>query len=196
MMTIQRGKPWGTTVGRPGDLARAESDAELADWVANGRHGSYGLADGDLYRALGAPPDRAEMQRLPVDGMEVVVDERRMLAVAHVVARHRWWRGPLLAVMNGDHLGAWNVAPRAHPNDGRFDVIEVAPTMSLRSRLQARSRLASGTHLPHPDISVRTATEAAWEFDRPMRIVVDGVDVGRGRRLSVRLLADRFTVHV
>lgn len=195
-MTIQRGQPWGTTVRRPGDLARAESDAELAGWVANGRHGSYGLAGGDLYRALGAPPDREEMQRLPVDGLDVVVDERRMLAVAHVVARHRWWRGPLLAVMNGDHLGAWNVAPRAHPNDGRFDVIEVAPTMSLRSRLQARSRLASGTHLPHPDISVRVATEAAWEFDRPMRIVVDGVDVGRGRRLSVRLLADRFTVHV
>jgi hypothetical protein len=195
-MTIQRGQPWGTTVQRPGDLALAPSDAALAGWVANGRPGSYGLAGGDLYRSLGAPPDRAVMQRLPVDGLEVVVDERRVLAVAHVVARHRWWRGPLLAVMNTDHLGTWNLAPRAHPNDGRFDVIEVAPTMSLRSRLQARSRLASGTHLPHPDITVRVATEAAWEFGRPMRIVVDGVDVGRGRRLSVRLLADLFTVHV
>jgi diacylglycerol kinase family enzyme len=136
------------------------------------------------------------MQLLPVDALEVTFDAETTIAVAHVIVRRRWWRGPLLAVMNADHVGNWNVAPRAHPNDGRFDVVEVAPTMSIRHRLQARARLAQGTHVPHPDIAVRAASTAVWEFRRPMRLAVDGVDRGRVRRLAVRLVPDHFSVHV
>ena len=32
--------------------------------------------------------------------------------------------------MNVDRLGHWDVAPRAHPNDGRVDVVEVDAAMS------------------------------------------------------------------
>jgi diacylglycerol kinase family enzyme len=119
-----------------------------------------------------------------------------VLAVAHVVARRGWWRGSLLAVMNADHVGDWNVAPRAHPNDGKVDAVEVAASMSLRHRWQARERLPQGTHVPHPSITVRTLTESAWTFERPMDVRIDGVAHGRATRLAVDVLADHFAIHV
>jgi hypothetical protein len=195
-MTIRRGEEWGRPVVRPADLRRAESDAELAEWVAAGRPGEYGLCAGDLHRSVGAPPDRSEMRRLPCDAMRVVTDTGEWIAVAHVVARRSWWRGPIVAVMNADHIGDWNVAPRAHPDDGRLDVVEVSPAMAMRDRLQARSRLAAGTHLPHPSIATRSTERAEWDFGRRLRLHIDGVDRGSSRRLSVEVLPDHFAIVV
>lgn len=195
-MTIQKGAEWGTPIERPDDLVVANSDAELAALVGTGTVRSLGLAGGDLHRSLGSPGPRQQMRRLPVDALMVEIDEARSLAVAHVVARRSWWRGTVLAVMNCDHVGVWNVAPRAHPNDGRFDVVEAAPTMPLRSRLQARTRLASGTHVPHPKVSVTTATQRSWRFETAMRIWVDGVEHERCTRLSVAIAPDHFEICV
>lgn len=195
-MTIQRGQEWGVTVERPGALMAAADDADLARLVLADRHGCYGLSGGDLFRSLGSPDPRDPVQRLPIDALAVTIDDREALAVAHVIVRRGWWRGGLLAVMNADHVGAWNVAPRAHPNDGRFDVVEVDAAMSLRHRWQARGRLPHGTHLPHPDIAVRTATEASWAFPRPRRVWIDGVAAGAVSRLAVSVLPDHFEIHV
>ncbi len=195
-MTIRKGEPWGEAVERPDDLHIADTDAALADAVRSGVVVPVGLSGGDLHRAVGSPSPRATMQRLPVDVLDVIADERDFIAVAHVVARRSWWRGRVLAVMNVDHLGDWNVAPRAHPNDGRFDVIDVDQEMTVRQRWQARGRLEAGTHVPHPMISVRTATEMSWTFARPYGIWVDGVHVTDAQSLSIGVHADAFAVVV
>jgi hypothetical protein len=196
-VTIRRGSEWGTPIERPVDLVVAGSDAELASLVASGTDDAcLGVSGGDLHRSLGAPLQRHDMRRLPVDVLHVELDGRPILAVAHVVARRGWWRGPLLAAVNCDHIGTWNVAPRAHPNDGRFDVVEVDASMSIRSRLEARRRLPNGTHVPHPDISVSTADHRSWSFARPMRVWIDGIDCGRCRQLSVAIGPDHFTICV
>jgi hypothetical protein len=195
-VTIQRGEEWGVTVERPATLVLAGDDAALARLVLADRHGCYGLSGGDVFRSLGSPEPRDPVQRLPMDALAVAIDDRELLAVAHVIVRRGWWRGSLLAVMNADHVGSWNVAPRAHPNDGRFDVVEVDAAMSLRDRWQARGRLPHGTHVPHPHISVRTATERSWSFPVPRRVWIDGVAVGAATRLAVRVLPDHFEIHV
>ncbi|MAT03984.1 MAG: hypothetical protein CL424_02950 [Acidimicrobiaceae bacterium] len=112
-----------------------------------------------------------------------------------MLVRRSWWRGRVVACMNVDHLGDWNVAPRAHPNDGRLDIVECSPTMPLRARWAARRRLVAGTHVPHPDIEVGRVRERSWTFARPHRVWIDGVDVGRTEMLTVRCLDDRFVVH-
>lgn len=200
-MTIRRGEEWGRSVARPAGLVIAASDAELAALVRADPSGAYGLSGGDIFRSLGSPAPRDPLQRLPMDALEVRLDDHDpVLAVAHLVAwRGRWlgwWRGPLLAVMNADHVGEWNVAPRAHPNDGKGDAVQVATTMSLRHRWQARSRLPQGTHVPHPSIDVRTFTESAWTFPRPANVRIDGVAYGRAVRVAVRVLPDHFAIHV
>jgi hypothetical protein len=195
-MTIKNGQPWGTPVARPVDLVVADGDAELAQLVARDASGAFGVGGGDLHRSLGAPPGRDPMQRLTVDALRVRIDDQEVLAVAHVVARTGWWRGPLLAVLNCPYVGAWHVAPRAHPNDGRFDVVEVGAGMSVRQRLHARRRLPLGDHLPHPQITVRTAESDAWTFQSPRDIYVDGVRRGRTTRLAVVISPDHFGIYI
>lgn len=191
-MTIRPGEPWGVEVDRPSDLVVVDDDAALAR-----RPGlATAVRGGDVFRSLGSPTVRDRMQRLEVDGITVTVDGRRYDAVAHVVMRRRWWRGRIVAVMNVDHLGPWNVAPRAHPNDGRLDVVDVADDMSVRDRWVARGRLAGGTHVPHPCISVGRATSRSWRFEDPIDVEIDGVAVGRAGDVAVEVVPDRYIVLV
>ena len=78
--------------------------------------------------------------------LRVDADGRRLTAVAHVVARGGgpWWRGPIVAVMNADRLGRWDVAPRAHPNDGRLDVVEVDAVDAAPGTLAGAAAAADG----------------------------------------------------
>lgn len=174
----------------------AGSDAELAQLVARDPSGAYGIRGGDLHRSLGAPPPRETTQQLPLDALRVRCDDVEWLAVAHVVVRDSWWRGPLLAVLNCAYVGHWNVSPRAHPNDGRFDVVEVTADMSVRQRLQARRRLPLGAHLPHPNITARTAESQTWSFGAPRHVFVDGLGLGRVVRLTIEISPDHFSIHI
>ena len=195
-MTIRKGEAWGEPVERPSDLPLVTTDAGISRRYAIDPARPVGLSGGDLFGSLGCPPPRDAAQRLPIDLLEVTLDGVPTFAAAHVVLRRGWWRGPVTAVMNVDRIGEWNVAPRAHPNDGRFDVVTVAPTMSVRDRWQARKRLPSGTHLPHPEIEVRTATDREFAFGRPVHVWVDGVRVADATSVTATIRPDAFAVVV
>lgn len=199
-MTVRRGTEWGDLVAAPDGAAEVTSDGELAAAIGGGGPPVV-VRGGDLHRALGAPPASEQARRVPIDVLHVVADGAdEILAVAHVVVRLRgqlgWWRGPIVAAMNVDHLGAWDVAPRAHPNDGWLDVVEVSPAMSVRARWQARRRLATGTHVPHPDITVRRARSVSFEFVEPLGLWVDRVPRGTVRSLAVTIEPDAAVVYV
>ena len=139
------------------------SDAEARRVVEAARRAGdpvppLGLLGGDLCRTLGGRGDRARLDGpdaavLPVDLGSVLLDGRQHWFVAHLVARRSWWRGRIVAAMNAEFLGDWDVAPRAHPDDGVLDLFDVAASMSLTDRLAARRRLPAGGHLPHPAIA-------------------------------------------
>ena len=193
---IRKGEDWGEVVAAPADLVDVTSDAALAAHLeaADGR--PVRVRGGDLLTTVGgALGDGCTVRRLPIDVLRVESDAGEWLAIAHVVARRSWWRGSLLAVMNVDRLGAWDVAPRAHPDDGRADVVEVDPAMGIRDRWQARRRLPSGTHVPHPLLHVRRITDASWTFERPCRLWVDGVARATVRSLRVVVEPDAAVVH-
>lgn len=203
-MTIRKGEAWGSEVERPVDLRIAHTDAELASWIradpAPERH-AYAVDGGDLHRTVGAPRSMGPtLHRLPIDVLDVTTDSGNHLAVAHVVVRRRgwwgWWRGPVVAVCNVDHLGAWYVAPRAHPNDGRCDVVAVDAAMSARDRWEARRRLPTGSHVPHPSISMRPATEWTWSGRADVHVWVDGVDTGPASTVTVHVVPDAAAIHV
>ena len=128
--------------------------------------------------------------RLPVDLGSVLVDGRQHWFVAHLVARRGWWRGRIVAAMNAEFLGPWDVAPRAHPGDGLLDVLDVAPAMSLTDRWAARSRLRSGGHVPHPAIASAAGPRCRSSSTAPTPVWLDGERVGDARRLSVRVEPD------
>jgi hypothetical protein len=199
-LTVKRGSSWGEPVVVPIDTLEVGSDSELAAALSGGEPLSLLVRGGDLHRSLGAPRGAAATTRLPIDVIDVTADDRGFTAVAHVIARRRgrlgWWRGPIIAVMNVDHRGRWDVAPRAHPNDGWLDVVDVDEAMSWRARWQAWRRLPTGTHLPHPDIGARRTRAETFSFDQPLSLWVDGVERGTVRLLSVAVRPDGAVVYV
>jgi diacylglycerol kinase family enzyme len=177
-------------------------DAELRRLVEVARRAGeplpiVGLAGGDLCRTAGGRGDvgrmrSAEAVHLPVDVASVMIDGVQHWFVAHLVARGAsWWSGRILAVMNAQWLGSWDVAPKSHPNDGLLDVLD--SDLSWDDRLKARRRLASGTHVPHPGIRQQRVAEASFELERPLTVHLDGEQVAVARSLAVRLEPDALT---
>ncbi|MEX2292482.1 MAG: hypothetical protein WD691_01740 [Acidimicrobiales bacterium] len=197
-MTIRKGEAWGRASPLPADGAVVRSDAEARAIVTAARRRNaavptLGLLAGDLCATLGGGGDEArlhspEAMTLPVDLGSVLIDGRQHWFVAHLVVRRSWWRGRVVAAMNAQYLGDWDVAPRSHPNDGRLVILDGNPPFG--QRILARRRLPLGTHLPHPGIDVRRVAALQLDLERPMPIELDGERVGVGRRLSIRVEPD------
>ena len=140
-----------------------------------------GSAGGDLTGG-GRPRQGA---RMFVDAGAALVDGRLVWFAAHLVARRMWWRGRVLVVANAAFMGRGNVAPRAHPGDGRLDVLDCK--LSLGARIRARSRLAAGTHVPHPAIEQRRVAAAQFDLDPALDVYADGRRLARAGTVSVRV---------
>ena len=199
-MTVRKGEAWGEAGGLPPGGVVVASDAEARAVVEAARRAgdpvpALGLVGGDLCRTLGGRADRARIEggggvRVPVDLGSVLVDGRHHWFVAHLVARRSWWRGRVVAAMNAEFLGPWDVAPRAHPGDGLLDVVDAAASLSLADRWRARRRLPAGAHVPHPDIAVSRRAAVQIDLDSPTPVWLDGDRVGEARHLSIRLEPD------
>jgi len=203
-MTIRKGEPWGEAGVLADDGVVVSSDAEARQVLESTRRAGapppeLGLLGGDLWRTVGGRADPARLRngegvRLPVDLGVVLLDGVRHVFVAHLVARRSWWHGRVVAVMNAQWLGRWDVAPRSHPNDGLLDVLD--GDLSLDDRLKARGRLPTGTHVPHPGIHQQRVPALQLDLGRPTPVWLDGERVGRARRLSIRVEPDAVTVVV
>ena len=202
-MPIERGKDWGDDAPLGLVDVIATTDAEVRtvveeSWAAGTEVPSIALLGGDLWRALGSPVGGLQRIRsrdakmVPIDAAQVRLDDRSCVAVAHVFCMKSWWYGPITAVMNSEWRDTWRVAPKAHPNDGRFDLLE--GDLPIRERWLARSRLRTGDHLPHSGIRSERVTHLERTFERPFRIRIDGVDEGRHRSIAVRVVPDAFNV--
>jgi hypothetical protein len=203
-VTIHKGEPWGVTGTLPDDGVVVRSDAEARAVVeASRRVGApvpvLGLLGGDLCRTLGGTGDEGRLRSgealvVPCDLGAALVDGRMHWFVAHLVARRGWWRGRALVVANAAWLGDWNVAPASHPNDGVLETFDARVPVGQRTAV--RARLRTGTHLPHPGIATRRAAAAQFRLERPMPVYLDGLSVGEGSDVSVRVEPDALTVVV
>ncbi len=156
-----------------------------------------GLIGGDLCRTMGGPGDRARLtsddaRTYPIDLGVARVDGVDHLFVAHVIARRSWWRGRVVAVMNAQWLGSWDLGPKSHPNDGLLDCSD--GDISLGDRLKARGRLATGTHVPHPGIITARTRERTFTFDRSLHVWIDGIAIGSATTLEVSLEPDALRI--
>ena len=204
-MSVRRNEDWGELSKMPDDAVVAAGDREVSRlieraWSDHESLPEVGLTAGDLRRALGGRRDSRHLHDdedvlgATIDVGSVIVDGRRFAFVAHVIARSRWWSGPVFAVMNSEWLGDWIVAPRAHPGDGYFDLVEAR--LSLGDRIKARRRLPTGTHVPHPSIHVRKVTETEIIFGTTRAIYVDGEHVGRAAAMQIECHREGLRAYV
>jgi hypothetical protein len=203
-VTIRKGEAWGEPAELPPEgILRARNDREASRAIELRVEAGQSLvpifvAGGDMARTMGGgTPGRLETVHVrgSVDLLRVTADGRVHWALAHVVARCSWWRGDVLVAMNAQFLGPYDLAPRSHPNDGRVDVLRIEPHMRARSRWQARARARTGTHLPHPQLTMQSAGEWHTTFDRQLHLFVDGKRVGDVRDLRIEVVPDALTLH-
>jgi len=198
-LPVARGEAWGQPGALPRHGVLVGSDREARAIVTAARRAGepvppLGLLGGDLCKTLGGTGDEERIRsdqavQLPCDLGSVLLDGRLHWFVAHLVVRRSWWRGRVVAAMNAQYLGRWDVAPRGHPNDGRFDVLDA--DLPFDERLQARSRLRTGTHVPHPRIEQRHVAAIQIELDRPTPVWLDGERLDEPvRTLSLRIEPD------
>jgi hypothetical protein len=182
-MTIRRGEPWGDVGPLPVGTVVARSDAEVSAIVTAARRSGgnpppVALLGGDLMRAVGGTGDEGrlagEVARMPIDVVRATSEDTTGWFVAHLVGRRSWWRGEVVAAMNAQHVGRWDVAPRGHPDDGRIEIVRIAPTMTVRDRWRASRRAVHGAHVPHPDIEIVTVRSTDIRTSRPLRWWLDG----------------------
>ena len=198
-MTIGRGGEWGRAVAPPAHVHVAANDADVVRLLQD-ESAPVMVTGGDLARTLGTPPPapRDTVLELPIDLLEVTTDRGAAVACAHVTVRSAWsrggwWHGPVIAVMNAQFVGDWDVAPRGHPNDGRAEIVE-ANDLTLRDRIEVRRRLPHGTHLPHPGITVRSVPAATWDFSRARVVSIDGAAPFPTSSLSITVLPDAAVI--
>lgn len=203
-MTVEKGIDWGAMGPAPVDLVVVATDTEAraalsGPWRDGRPLPALGLLGGDLCRTLGGRGgDAARLRRAgtvaTVDLGVATLDGERHLFVAHLVARRSWWWGRVVAAMNAQFLGPWDVAPRAHPGDGRIDVLDA--DLAVGDRWKARARLPSGAHVPHPGIAQTRAARWTTTFARPTPIRLDGEVVASARAVEVTVEADALQVVV
>lgn len=204
-MSVRRNEDWGDIGKMPANAVVVGSDREVGRlveraWTDNVALPEVGLTGGDLRRALGGRRNSRRLQGdddvvgALIDVGAVVVNGHRFAFVAHVIARSRWWSGPVFAVMNSEWLGDWIMAPRAHPGDGHFDFVEAR--LSFGDRIKARRRLPTGTHVPHPSIQVRRVTTTAITFGTTRAVFVDGEHVGTAAAMQIECHREALRAYV
>jgi len=202
---ISKGQDWGRRAVVPADVVVCTDDAAAGAVVAAARGRPEDIAPvlltgGDLHRTLGGGSGPTvgvgdEATRVSCDIGEVLLDGKLRWFVAHLVIGGPWWARPTTVVANAAFWRSANVAPRAHPGDGKLDMVEAR--LALRQRLLSLRRLRSGSHTPHPDIST-----SRWENHqldlgpRGDRVSLDDVPVGRVDRVVVRVEPSALVVYV
>ena len=168
---------------RPGALVRFRPDAssDLAGTVglahsprgAGGRDAAPGVELAlDLLR-LDDGPDAANMVVIGTPPDALGPFARRFGANVRIDGRPVF-HGPCTTVVIaiGQFRRGLDLVPRGHPGDGRAEVQVYA--VPARERRALRARLATGTHVPHPQITQRSGARITVSVDRRVPVEIDG----------------------
>ena len=197
---IRRGEPWGHAAIMPDTVVEANSDAALA---MCDRSELIFISHGDIARSIGNPTLPAKGSRcteISVDAMKCTLQRRGsedlpIIAASSIVVG-RFWKGRHIVVSNAGWLNDANLAPRAHPNDGVVEMLTMSSEMNLRQRFFARRRMFTGTHLPHPDITMRRESSIQILREGNETLKIDGIDFSEWTHLAIDVMPDYWRVLV
>lgn len=218
-MTIRKDGSYGTPVSRPTTLHVLQSDLEIAQHYISGDSATTcTVTQGSIAQSLGISsgriPDPDPNQQMTLVDIDLLqIDFRtttpltanssakasssttsRIVVAGTIVIQHRTLLSTCLILSNSGLLRGRDVLPRAHPNDGFVDVLEVDPKNSIRQRAIAWRRSAIGSHLPHPSFRVSRSTNFQWSGS-PSHMIADGVTYKGVVWLQCTVLADAIKLY-
>lgn len=198
---ITRGEQWGIPTTRTHADIVVRGDRDLA---SRSKELRLIVQTGDIAHSLGdpvSPQVGAECLEVPIDALRVNISMRdgsnvSTLASSHVMIGH-WLHGRLICVSNSGFIGKKNISPRAHPNDGFFDVMSLQPSMGLQQRVLARHKSTLGTHVPHP--LVESGRAKGIEYSSASRfesLRVDGRRIPSWTAVQIEIVPDYWRLLV
>ena len=193
-MNIEKGRSWGSLSPLPPDGVIIKTNKELLEKVNNcKRQGidlpTFGLLGGDLWRTLGGrrAEERlygGEATTLDIDLGCALLDGKIFWFCAHMFIGSKL-KGEKIFISNVAHYGKTNPAPKAHPGDGKFDMLEVK--LSPFQTFKAVKRVSAGTHIPHPGIKYKQVSSEQFSFEKKLSIEIDGKNIGKFSTVSIRI---------
>jgi len=216
-MTISKHGLYGTPVSRPSSLHVLRSDLGIAQhYVSGDTATTCTVTKGSIAQSLGIssgriqdPEPNQQMTLVNIDLLQI--DYRtttslnananakssttsRIVVAGSIAIQHRTLLSTCLILSNSGLLRGRDVLPRAHPNDGFVDVLEVDPKISIRQRAIAWRRSAIGSHLPHPSFRVSRSIDFQWSGS-PAHMIADGVTYKGVVWLQCTVLADAMKLY-
>jgi len=193
-MNIEKGRSWGSLSPLPPEGVIIKTNKELLEKVNDcKRQGidlpTFGLLGGDLWRTLGGrrAEERlygGEATTLDIDLGCALLDGKIFWFCAHMFIGSKL-KGEKIFISNVAHYGKTNPAPKAHPGDGKFDMLEVK--LSPFQTFKAVKRVSAGTHIPHPGIKYRQVSSEQFSFGKKLSIGIDGKNIGKFSTVSIRI---------
>ena len=193
-MNIEKGKSWGSLSPLPPEGVIIKTNKELLEKVNDcKRQGidlpTFGLLGGDLWRTLGGrrAEERlygGEATTLDIDLGCALLDGKIFWFCAHMFIGSKL-KGEKIFISNVAHYGKMNPAPKAHPGDGKFDMLEVK--LSPFQTFKAVKRVSAGTHIPHPGIKYKQVSSEQFSFEKKLSIEIDGKNIGKFSTVSIRI---------
>ncbi len=200
-MNIEKGRSWGSLSSLPPDGVIIKTNKELLEKVNNCKKQgidlpTFGLLGGDLWRTLGGrrAEERlygGEATTLDVDLGCALLDGKIFWFCAHMFIGSKL-KGEKIFISNVAHYGKTNPAPKAHPGDGKFDMLEVK--LSPLQTFKAVKRVSAGTHIPHPGIKYKQVSSEQFSFGKKLSIEIDGKNIGKFSTVSIRIETEALRV--
>ena len=158
----------------------------------------FGLLGGDLWRTLGGRNEETRLYKqnattIDVDLGCVLLDGKIYWFCAHIL-RGIKFSGIKIFFSNEANYGNAIPASKAHPGDGKFDMLKVE--LSTLQTIQAIKRLQTGTHLPQPGIKYERIESKQLSFKKKMKVEIDGEKLGKFENVSLRIENEALRVVV
>ena len=212
-MTISKHGLYGTPVSRPTTLHVLQSDLEIAQhYISGDTATTCTVTQGSIAQSLGIssgriqdPEPNQQMTLVNIDLLQIDFrattpstanssTSSRIVVAGTIAIQNRTLLSTCLILSNSGLLRSRDVLPRAHPNDGFVDVLEVDPKISIRQRAIAWRRSATGSHLPHPSFRVSRSIDFQWSGS-PAHMIADGVTYKGVVWLQCTVLADAMKLY-
>ena len=207
-MVIKRGEDWGHRVLHPDDLLVFENDVHANEYLTKQFQSSLpnqsiAILNSNIARSLGMNGSDLSVEKMlktSFDAIEVKISDcdgqiSREIFLGNALIRNSWRRGAITGVFNTSFIAGRDWAPRAHPNDGKLDVLLVDDAMSVRQRITAYRLSRSGSHLPHPQLKyLQSQSYIATDLETA-RLTVDSVEFGAVKSCSFRVIPDAVSIY-
>ena len=208
-MTIRKVHEWGHFEDRPNDLQVVADDFAASELITNQTLDlksplKISIVNSGLSRTLGIKNASLRTDQMLCTKFDVIetsythadsADVTRRCFIGYALIYQNLIFGQTIAILNSSFVGKRDWAPKAHPNDGKFDVVELDSSMSIRQRLTAFRLMKSGSHLPHPKIRYTQVPEFVFSGERSASMSIEGVRIGAIRHCVFKVLPDAVNLY-